>query len=101
MVLRGSALDSDNPFLAQSPPSAHNRSTGAFHSHRKNPRRIPIPLPVVLSLNCFQGFLFALTAASGKSIKMMTSWFNPMYAGQKIRKILVIGVCQKRTTLGL
>ncbi len=39
-------------------------------------------------------FLLALTAASGKSIKMVTSWFNPKYEGQKFHKILVIGVAQ-------
>src|SRR5215831_4310755 len=38
--------------------------------------------------------LLALTAASGKSIKMVMSWFNPNYAGQKFHKILVIGVAQ-------
>ena len=35
-----------------------------------------------------------LTAASGKSIKMITSWFNPQYHGHKFHKILVIGVAQ-------
>jgi len=39
-------------------------------------------------------FLLALTAASGKSLKMVTSWFNPQYQGQKFHKILVIGVAQ-------
>jgi len=39
-------------------------------------------------------FLLALTAASGKSIKMVTSWFNPKYEGQKFHKILVLGVAQ-------
>lgn len=39
-------------------------------------------------------FLFALTAASGKSLKMITSWFNPQYEGQKFHKVLVIGVAQ-------
>jgi hypothetical protein len=39
-------------------------------------------------------FLLALTAANGKSIKMVTSWFNPKYEGQKFHKILVIGVAQ-------
>ena len=42
----------------------------------------------------FSVILFALAAASGKSIKMVTSWFNPMYKGQKFHKILVIGVAQ-------
>jgi hypothetical protein len=39
-------------------------------------------------------FLLALTAASGKSIKMVTSWFNPKYEGQTFHKVLVIGVAQ-------
>jgi hypothetical protein len=40
-------------------------------------------------------FLFiALTAISGKSVKMISSWFNPNYRGQTFHKILVIGVAQ-------
>src|SRR5215467_1030280 len=39
-------------------------------------------------------FLLILTAASGKSFKVVTSWFNPQYQGQKFHKILVIGVAQ-------
>ena len=40
-------------------------------------------------------FLFAvLTASSGKSVNMVTSWFNPDYKGQTFHKILVIGVAQ-------
>ena len=39
-------------------------------------------------------FLLTLTAASGKSIKMVMSWFNPKYEGQKFHKVLVIGVAQ-------
>ena len=35
-----------------------------------------------------------LTAASGKSIKMVTSWFNPKYEGQTFHKVLVIGVAK-------
>jgi hypothetical protein len=38
--------------------------------------------------------LLALTVASGKSIKMVTSWLNPKYAGQTFHKVLVIGVAQ-------
>jgi hypothetical protein len=38
--------------------------------------------------------LLALTAANGKSIKMVTSWFNPKYKDQIFHKILVIGVAQ-------
>lgn len=38
--------------------------------------------------------LLALTAASGKSIKIITSWFNPTYQGQAFHKVLVIGVAQ-------
>jgi hypothetical protein len=36
----------------------------------------------------------ALTVASGKSIKMVTSWLNPKYQEQTFHKILVIGVAQ-------
>jgi hypothetical protein len=39
-------------------------------------------------------FLVALTAASGKSVKMVTSWFNPKYEGQGFHKVLVIGVAK-------
>src|SRR5215510_11003113 len=40
-------------------------------------------------------FLLAVLAAiSGKSTKMITSWFNPNYEGQTFHKILVIGVAQ-------
>ncbi len=40
-------------------------------------------------------FLLAVLAvSSGKSVKMVTSWFNPKYEGQKFHKILVIGVAQ-------
>ncbi len=38
--------------------------------------------------------LLALTSASGKSIKMVTSWFNPHYEGQVFYKVLVIGITQ-------
>src|SRR5499427_5738460 len=38
--------------------------------------------------------LIALGAVSAKSIKIVTSWFNPKYQGQKFHKILVIGVAQ-------
>jgi hypothetical protein len=38
--------------------------------------------------------LLALTSASGRSIKMVTSWFNPHYEGQGFHKVLVIGVTQ-------
>jgi hypothetical protein len=40
-------------------------------------------------------FLLAvLAASSGKSVKMITSWLNPNFAGQTFHKILVIGVAQ-------
>jgi hypothetical protein len=40
-------------------------------------------------------FLLAVLAgSSGKSVKMITSWFNPNYEGQTFHKILVIGVAQ-------
>ena len=38
--------------------------------------------------------LAILAASSGKSIKMISSWFNPIYKGQTVHKILVIGVAQ-------
>src|SRR5215470_2563412 len=38
--------------------------------------------------------LVILAAVSGKSVKMITSWFNPNYQGQTFHKILVIGVAQ-------
>jgi len=39
-------------------------------------------------------FLLVLTAATGKSLKVVTSWLNPQYEGQKFHKVLVIGVAQ-------
>jgi hypothetical protein len=38
--------------------------------------------------------LSVLTAVSAKSIKMVTTWFNPKYEGQAFHKVLVIGVAQ-------
>jgi len=38
--------------------------------------------------------LSVFTAVGAKSIKMVTSWFNPKYEGQPFHKILVIGVAQ-------
>lgn len=38
--------------------------------------------------------LIALGVVGAKSIKMVTSWFNPKYQGQRFHKILVIGVTQ-------
>jgi hypothetical protein len=38
--------------------------------------------------------LAVLAAISGKSAKMITSWFNPNYEGKTFHKILVIGVAQ-------
>jgi hypothetical protein len=51
------------------------------------------------SLLCRSAFLtiFLLTvfaAISAKSIKIVTSWFNPKYEGQTFHKVLVIGVAQ-------
>ncbi len=45
--------------------------------------------PIVLGV-----VLLALVAASGRSIKMVTSWYNPNYEGQKFHKVLVIGIAQ-------
>ena len=38
--------------------------------------------------------LVVLAAVNGKSVKMITSWFNPNYEGHTFHKILVIGVAQ-------
>ena len=38
--------------------------------------------------------LAVLATISGKSVKMITSWFNPNYEGKTFNKILVIGVAQ-------
>jgi hypothetical protein len=38
--------------------------------------------------------LAVLAPTIGKSVKMITSWFNPNYQGQTFHKILVIGVAQ-------
>lgn len=45
------------------------------------------------ALLCFF-LLTVLTLLSGKSAKMISSWFNPNYEGQALHKILVIGVAQ-------
>ena len=42
----------------------------------------------------FTILLLVLTAASGKSLKIVMSWLNPKYEGQRFHKILVIGVAQ-------
>jgi len=48
----------------------------------------------VLSVFLLALVLMALTVASGKSIKMVTSWLNPKYQGKTFHKVLVIGVAQ-------
>lgn len=59
---------------------------------------MPITRTAVLScVTVFCVILLTLTAASGKSIKMVTSWLNPQYKGQKFHKVLVIGVAQDLT----
>src|SRR5262245_49931375 len=45
------------------------------------------------ALLCF-ALLAALATVSGKSAKMISSWFNPNYEGKTFKKILVIGVAQ-------
>jgi len=49
-------------------------------------------VPSAVILGVF--LLAALTFVSGKSVKMVTSWFNPQYHGQKFHKVLVIGVAR-------
>lgn len=39
-------------------------------------------------------FVLALALANGKSLKVVTSWLNPQYEGQKFHKVLVIGVAR-------
>jgi len=55
----------------------------------------------VLTRTLFRGstllsifLLTFLTTVSAKSIKIVTSWFNPKYEGQTFHKVLVIGVAQ-------
>ena len=46
--------------------------------------------------SAFLSFLLlaVLAGISGKSVKIITSWFNPNYEGKEFHKILVIGVAQ-------
>jgi hypothetical protein len=65
-----------------------------FTPTRKSPSESRFPCRPFSRSIVLAVFLLTLTAASGKSIKMVTSWFNPKYEGQKFHKILVIGVAQ-------
>jgi hypothetical protein len=42
--------------------------------------------------------LTALTAVNGKSTKLLTSWKNPNYTGQRFHKILVVGMSNNPAT---
>ena len=42
--------------------------------------------------------LTALTAGNGKSTKLLTSWKNPNYTGQRFHKILVVGMSNNPAT---
>jgi hypothetical protein len=80
--------------LAQIPSSAQNVRLVHFTLTRKSPD-VSRVLRRILSRSTGLGvLLLALSAASGKSIKIVTSWFNPKYEGQAFHKILVIGVAQ-------
>ena len=46
--------------------------------------------PILLSIF----LLTILSAATAKSMKIVTSWLNPKYAGQTFHKVLVIGVAE-------
>jgi hypothetical protein len=46
--------------------------------------------PILLSIF----LLTVLSAATAKSMKLVTSWLNPKYEGQTFHKVLVIGVAQ-------
>ncbi len=50
----------------------------------------------LVSTSIFQAVVLWLLvcAATAKSAKIVTSWFNPEYHGQTFRKVLVIGVAQ-------
>ncbi len=52
-------------------------------------RRLIIPSAFLSLL-----LLAVLAAISGKSVKIITSWFNPNYEGHTFHKILVIGVAR-------
>jgi hypothetical protein len=52
----------------------------------------PSPFSCLILFTVF--VLTVLTAVSAKSIKMVTTWFNPKYEGQVFHKVLVIGVAQ-------
>ncbi len=49
-----------------------------------------------VSISSFRALVFWLLvcAASAKSVKIVTSWFNPTYHGHTFRKVLVIGVAK-------
>jgi hypothetical protein len=67
----------------------------ALHSHATKSTLTAIVTAAVLSrVSVLCAILLTLTAASGKSIKVVASWFNPNYKGQQFHKVLVIGVAQ-------
>ncbi len=49
-----------------------------------------------VSISSFRALVFWLLVcvASAKSVKIVTSWFNPTYHGHTFRKVLVIGVAK-------
>jgi len=67
----------------------------ARFSQQRQSRPTPISRPPALSgVTVLCVILLTVAAVSGKSIKMVTSWFNPKYKGQKFHTVLVIGVAQ-------
>jgi len=80
--------------LAQISPSAQNVRQVHFALTRKNPGASRVLRRMFSRSTGLSVFLLAVTAASGKSIKIVTSWFNPKFEGQMFHKILVIGVAQ-------
>ena len=80
--------------LVQIPSCAHNCLPSTFRFCKKNPGVSTFPNPLRSRSIVLAVFLIAVTAASGKSIRMVTSWFNPKYEGETFHKILVIGVAQ-------
>jgi hypothetical protein len=80
--------------LAQIPCGAHNGSPVQIIPTRSSRGLHRFQRRLFFGLTVLSVFLLAFSVASGKSIKMVTSWFNPNYEGQKFHKILVIGVAQ-------
>jgi hypothetical protein len=81
-VLTGTSL-TESLAKRDSVPQDESMTFPCFTSHK-----------VFRSALLFFSLLAVLTTSSGKSVKMITSWFNSNYQEQTFHKILVIGVAQ-------